>query len=126
MRTLAEILSKGDVTINMALGAPNETGGAFRVKTPWGGKKGVLGVILGTGMGWIHVSVTTSRVNLCPTWREMEFVRERFFRDEDIVVQISPPRGLKVNDHPGCLHMWKMWDGVDGQPWITLPPMWMV
>jgi len=128
MRTLEEILSKGDVKVNLPIGLPNETGGAFLVQTPWGGgRKGdELRVIVGTGMGWEHVSVSTKRTHLCPTWREMEFVRERFFKDEDIVVQISPPRGLEVNVHPGCLHMWKMWDRMDGGPWITLPPLWMV
>lgn len=100
---------------------PNpETGACFLLKTPWMTE---LRVIASWGGGWDHVSVTTRRTNLCPTWREMEAVREAFFYDSELVVQFSPPRTKVVNIHPGCLHLWRK-QGDDG--WTELPPEWMV
>lgn len=80
---------------------------------------GNLGVICSDGKGWDHVSV--SLPNRCPTWEEMQWVRDCFFRDDEWVVQYSPPRVTHVNCHPFCLHLWRP----QGEAFPT-PPPWMV
>lgn len=66
---------------------------------------GSLCVIASWGDGWDHVSV--SRRDRCPTWEEMCFVRDGFFREHEWVVQYHPPRNDYVDRHPFCLHLWR-------------------
>ena len=61
-----------------------------------------------TGMpfpAWEHVSVSLHR--RCPTWREMEWVREQFWNDDETVMQLSVPRADHISLHPYCLHLWR-------------------
>ena len=62
-----------------------------------------LRVVVSAEARWDHVSVSTPA--RCPTWEEMEFVRELFFADDETVMQLSVPRDRHVNDHPYVLHM---------------------
>lgn len=55
--------------------------------------------------GWEHVSVSTQR--RIPNWREMSFVKDLFWSDEECVVQFHPPKSEYVNQHPNCLHLWR-------------------
>lgn len=64
-----------------------------------------LKVIASNGLDWDHVSVALS--HRCPTWEEMEHVRELFFRDDETVMQLSVPRTEHINQHPYCLHWWR-------------------
>ena len=80
-----------------------------------------LKVIASDGLGWEHVSV--SREDRCPTWAEMNFVKNLFWDDEDCVVQYHPPRSEYVNNHPFCLHLWR--PTTAGVP-MPLPPSYMV
>ena len=65
--------------------------------------------------GWEHVSV--SLPNRCPTWEEMDRVKNLFWRDDETVIQFHPRRDAKINAHRYCLHLWKM-DGTE----FVLPP----
>ena len=56
------------------------------------------------GYPWLHVSF--SRSDRIPSYQDMAFVRDRFFRPEDLVVQVFPPREEHYNHHPNCLHLW--------------------
>lgn len=93
--------------------------GAFFVPGP----KGILTVIAtdGTdlpapdGTVWEHVSVSTPKRT--PTWGEMVFVRGLFWGDDEVVMQLHPPRERYVNNHAYCLHLWRP-VGVE----IPLPP----
>ena len=76
-------------------------------------------VIATDGLGWDHVSV--SHPHRCPTWEEMEKVRELFFDDSETVLQFSVPRELHINNHPRCLHLWRN-QAVE----VELPPEWMI
>lgn len=87
---------------------PNATevghdGGAFRFNSPI--DKAPLVVIASFGMGWDHVSV--SRKNRCPNWPEMCFIKDIFFKDDEVVIQYHPKKSEYVNDHKNCLHLWK-------------------
>jgi len=55
--------------------------------------------------GWEHVSVSTIRRT--PNWREMSFVKDLFWDEDEGVVQFHPPRSEYANNHPNCLHLWR-------------------
>ena len=56
--------------------------------------------------GWEHVSVTINR-NRTPSWEVMNHVKDLFWDEEDIVIQLHPPKSQYVNHHPFCLHLWR-------------------
>ncbi len=64
-----------------------------------------LDVVASDGEGWEHVSV--SMRNRTPNWREMCFIKDLFWDDEDCVIQYHPPKSQYVNQHPYCLHLWR-------------------
>lgn len=74
-----------------------DDGGAFQF--------GDLRIIASFGNGWDHVSV--SRVDRCPTWEEMEFVREKFFFPAEVAFQLGISGNRKKNFHSYCLHWWR-------------------
>jgi hypothetical protein len=62
-----------------------------------------------TAPGWEHVSVHARRDARLrtPTWREMAFVKDLCWDDEDVVMQLHPRRSEYVNQHPHVLHLWR-------------------
>jgi len=58
------------------------------------------------GIGWEHVSVTFNRKRT-PPWEIMNHVKDLFWDEEDVVIQIHPPKSQYVNHHPYCLHLWR-------------------
>ena len=87
-----------------------ENYGAFLVQTPF---RTILLVISSgsTRNGdsregqWEHVSV--SLPDRCPTWDEMNFVKDLFWSGSETVLQFHPAKFQYVNTHPFCLHLWK-------------------
>lgn len=71
--------------------------------------------------GWEHVSCAPVKLQRCPTWDEMEMVRELFWEDTATVVQFSVARAQHVNIHQFVLHLWR--STLQAQP---LPPSIMV
>lgn len=75
----------------------------------------VLSVISSTGEGWTYAElplpawehVSVSLQARCPTWREMDFIKNIFWRDDETVIQFHVPKAEHVNYHPYCLHLWK-------------------
>jgi hypothetical protein len=57
------------------------------------------------GGGWDHVSVSCA--TRCPTWEEMAWVKEKFFCDNEAVMQLHVPKSEHINNHPYCLHLWR-------------------
>jgi hypothetical protein len=55
--------------------------------------------------GWEHVSV--SKENGVPWWKEMCFVKDLFWDDDDLVVQFHPAKKDYVNIAKNCLHLWR-------------------
>lgn len=83
-------------------------------------------IIASNGMGWDHISVTLSTldvnpINRCPKWNEMCIIKEMFFEDDEVVMQLHPKKEDYVNDHPYCLHLWK-----PQKQEIPTPPTFMV
>lgn len=97
--------------------AGDETCGLFRVPSPI--DKGELTVIVSSGEGWDHVSV--SRRNRCPNWTEMEHVKRMFFRDDAVAYQLHVPPAKHISLHDYCLHIWRPQDAQ-----IPMPPSIMV
>lgn len=91
--------------------------GAFVFASPQ--DQQALRAIACVGEGWDHVSV--SRTDRCPTWDEMEFVKRKFFREEETAMQIHVPPAKHINCHPYVLHIWRP------HAWpIPLPPRDMI
>jgi hypothetical protein len=62
----------------------------------------------GAETGWDHVSVSLmDHPKRCPSWEEMCFVKRLFWPPQACVVQFHPPEVEYVNQHPGCLHLWR-------------------
>jgi len=89
--------------------------GAFRLFSP----KQVPLLVMSSGIDgvtrWEHVSVSCQ--DRPPTWDEMCFVKDLFWREDETVIQYHPARNDYVNFHPYTLHMWKPM-GVN----VPLPP----
>lgn len=58
-----------------------------------------------SGESWDHVSV--SLPNRCPNWIEMSFVKNLFFEDEEVVMELHVAKSQHINAHPNCLHLWR-------------------
>lgn len=99
----------------------NDRCGAFLMPSPIDGQN--IAVIASTDDAWDHVSA--SRTLRCPNWPEMEYIRRKFFRDEEAVMQYHPPIADYVDGrtlgHPYCLHLWR-----PQRCEIPRPPKWMV
>lgn len=78
-----------------------------------------LRVIAAAAAGWDHLSVSTA--TRCPTWAEMDYLKRRFFRDDEVAMQLHVTPAEHINDHPRVLHIWRPWDSP-----IPLPPRIMV
>jgi hypothetical protein len=70
------------------------------------------------GMGWEHVSITLTKkenigkvrikkVERCPTWEEMCYIKNLIWGEDLTVMQLHPPKSEYVNMHEYCLHLWK-------------------
>lgn len=59
------------------------------------------------GGGWDHVSVAPINRKTIPTWDMMCKVKDIFFKSEEAVIQIHPPKDEYVNNMPNCLHLWR-------------------
>lgn len=64
-----------------------------------------LRIIASDGAGWEHVSV--SLPDRIPSWQEMCLVKNLFWGDEDIVMQLHPAKSDYINNHHFCLHLWR-------------------
>ena len=64
-----------------------------------------LRFIASWGGEWDHVSVSLGY--RCPTWEEMAYVKDIFFKPDECAIQFHPPKENYVNIHPFCLHLWR-------------------
>lgn len=124
------------------IGGPSGTNcGAFSVEY----RGAMLRVIASNGGGWDHVSVSAS--GRCPTWPEMDHVKDLFFYGDEVVMQLHVAKRDHINFHPYCLHLWRPQTAEEietirrdwvasGEGWpfgdlepangIPMPPAWMV
>lgn len=95
----------------------DDTCGCFRLPSPIDGQG--LTVVASSDGDWDHVSV--SRQSRCPNWPEMEFIKKKFFRDDETAMQLHVPESEHINLHPHTLHLWRPRDIP-----LPRPPGWMV
>lgn len=63
-------------------------------------------VVIASDWGrWQHVSVSLD--NRCPNWREMCFIKDLFWDEEEECIQFHPPKSEYIDLHKYCLHIWK-------------------
>lgn len=104
------------------MGSPDEIGANGLFMIPFamdGSPRSNLAVIVSDQEGWDHVSVSLK--SRTPTWQEMSFIKDMFFKDEECVLQYHPAKSDYINIHNNVLHLWRQ-QGVE----ITLPPKEMV
>lgn len=78
-------------------------------------------IICSWGGGWEHVSVAPRKKRIVPDWDSMCMLKDIFFKEDEAVIQIHPPKAEYVNNMPNCLHLWRWAEGE-----MTLPPSFMV
>ena len=67
-----------------------------------------MNFILSWGCGWEHCSVSiTDRYKRCPSWEQMCTIKECFWNDDEVCMQLHPAKKDYVNNHNYCLHIWK-------------------
>ncbi len=66
-----------------------------------------LNCIASDGGEWEHVSVTCRNIERCPTWNEMDFIKDSFWGEDDLVIQYHPQKSENVSYHEYCLHLWR-------------------
>lgn len=64
-----------------------------------------LRVIASDWGNWQHVSVSLK--NRCPNWREMCFIKNLFWNEDEECIQFHPKKKEYVNLMQRCLHIWK-------------------
>lgn len=94
-------------------------GGPFLIRCPFSRRR--LLVIISNQEGWEHVSVSVVNKPDRPSWDEMNFVKDLFWRPDECVVQYHPPKSNYINIHSGTLHLWRPVDKT-----IPMPPLYMV
>jgi hypothetical protein len=97
----------------------NGNNGVFMIPNRSKTSQTPLKVIASDGQDWEHVSVSLS--TRCPTWDEMNKVKNLFWDETDAVMQLHPPISNYVNNHPYCLHLWRPTNQA-----IPLPPQILV
>lgn len=65
----------------------------------------ILNFIFSWGLGFEHLSVSTSVK--CPTWEQMCFMKDIFWNEDEVCMQLHPKKSEYVNTHPFCLHIWR-------------------
>lgn len=74
-------------------------------------------IICSWGGGWEHVSVAPYKRRITPSLDDMCLIKDIFFKEEEAVIQIHPPKADYVNNVPNCLHLWRPIDQK-----LILPP----
>ena len=113
MKTMDEILSCGRMVVI------EKRDDGFSAWIDMGNFEG--SVIASSGAGWDHVSIRPKKHRYTPSWSDMCRVKDIFFRDDEAVIQIHPPKDEYVNNMPNCLHLWRAYDKE-----MVLPPSFMV
>lgn len=81
----------------------DEFNGAFKIKI----RGEEYFVIASNGMKWEHVSISPVKAHKIPSWNTMCELKDLFFNENEVVMQLHPAKAEYVNNHNNCLHLWK-------------------
>jgi hypothetical protein len=110
------VLEEGRVLTGPLASTPDYgMAGAFEIMGPKREPLGIISSGVDKEHGWEHVSVSTK--HRTPNWTEMCFVKDLFWNDDEVVMQLHPAKSEYVNYHPNCLHLWRPLNAE-----IPLPP----
>ena len=129
MKTGIKQLEQFRITTGPIASSPGDgVNGSFLIPGPSGS---TLGVIVSNGKHWeeaglplpVWEHVSVSLPTRCPTWEEMQFIKNQFWDKTECVYQFHVPEKEHVNFHPHVLHLWRP-VGVDlpRPPAITVGP----
>lgn len=96
--------------------------GAFIIPSPH--QPDVLLCIVSDGGGWDHLSAhgeSGGGQMFTPSWDDMAFLKELFFEDDEVVMQLHPAKKYYINCEPHTLHLWR-----SQEKDIPTPPRWMI
>lgn len=95
--------------------------GAFKIESPEPGW--TLFFVASDEGGWEHVSVHAHnpKRKRVPNWKEMCFMKDLCWGEDDVVIQYHPAKSDYVNVHPYTLHLWRPTTGE-----LPIPEKWMV
>lgn len=102
MKTNAEIMNLNRLLV-VNIGEDGGMGWLFGLHS----NKPIASVIWSTGGGWDHVSISPMKKSHTPSWDEMCDLKDMFFREDEVVMQLHPAKSQYVNNMPNCLHLWK-------------------
>jgi hypothetical protein len=115
-----DIVEKGRMSVVPYLSERGEPFGAFALQYS---ETVVLAIVANAANPdsdwWEHVSVSAH--GRTPTWDEMCWVKDLFWKEDECVVQYHPPKSEYVNCHPNCLHLWR-----SIRKKIPIPPSYLV
>lgn len=68
-----------------------------------------LRCLVSTAGDWEHVSicVIVGAKRRTPNWDEMCFVKNKFWAEDQCVMQLHPPKDDYINFHKNVLHLWR-------------------
>ena len=98
MKTLEEIMESRRIIINQT---GLDGGNGFITLPLWRGT-----VVWSDGAGWDHVSVSPESKRITPSWDDMCKLKDIFWGDEEMAIQIHPKKSEYVNMVENCLHLW--------------------
>lgn len=64
-------------------------------------------VIWSFGGGWEHVSIAPFNRKYTPSWDDMCYIKDMFFKPEEWAVQYHPAKSEYVNIVENRLHLWR-------------------
>lgn len=99
MKSLEEIKKNGYLKIKRE--GKDGFGGTFYDKK----SRCELNFIMSWGAGWEHCSV--SLPTRIPSWEQMCVMKELFWNDEEVCMQLHPAKKDYINNMKYCLHIWK-------------------
>lgn len=101
MKTVQEILSNGSIYSDDRVVSHDGIRGYLSIE------RTDMSFIASWGGGWDHVSVSPLNLYKIPTWEQMCKVKDIFFKPNESVIQVHPPKEEYVNNRPNCLHLWR-------------------
>lgn len=83
--------------------------GCFVLPSPISTRRKLL-AFSSDGLEWEHVSIS-ARIGRngieTPYWDEMQYIKNLFWDQDDIVMQLHPAQKNYVNTAPNVLHLWR-------------------